>query len=78
MSERSQRKRAVEDYLLRYPPLPRVVRLVASDMIKCVECRRMAVCAVSEDSWRVFPHEDGEWDDHCPECAERRLSNSSS
>jgi hypothetical protein len=43
-------------------------------MIGCVECGRRALRAVSEDTWRVFLHDDGEWDDYCPDCAERRLA----
>ena len=75
MSERSQRKRALEEYYLLHPPLPRRIRFLPSDMIRCYGCGRRAVRVVSEDTWRVFFHEKyEEWDEYCPECSELKLA----
>ncbi len=63
MSYRSQRKRALEDYYLLHPPLSHRIRLHSAYMIRCYECGSRALRVLSEDTWRVFHHEDGEVDD---------------
>ena len=75
MSHESRRKRALEDYYLLHPPLPRRIRLLSPDMIKCYSCGTRAARVIAEDNWRVFQHEDGEWDEYCPACSDRGPSN---
>ncbi len=57
MTYHSQRKRALEHFYPLHPPLPRRVRFLSADMIKCYGCGTRAVAPRAPRSGRGVPND---------------------